>query len=374
MWQLDVGGLGFANPHRPEMSTGPFPHDPVCYLASGQVVVTFVGRVTTVGLPQRGQPDVSLPFRLHALFIDATSGKVRAEREWPTASARSCVLPSTEGKFVVFTPDKLMQYSPNLALVRELDLPLRREATWDAWELHPSPGGRYLLISYDAKSNASLDRVLDDAVKSRDNDLITRALAQAEAGEDLVDTEELRILGNWTVRFGVDFAGLPKSISDQGVLVLGDKLGRFDRPWEPFPGRSRSLGFFINDQVLLALRSKPPRLLGFDLRDTHGQLLFKEDFPDNGEILAGPVRCGAGGQRVAFAFIKGKGGISALDIAPHYSLKRIIVFDVPSRQWIYRLDGKRQRITKLSGLALSPDGSQLGIIDQDGVLKAYRLP
>jgi hypothetical protein len=134
------------------------------------------------------------------------------------------------------------------------------------------------------------------------------------------------------------------------------------------------LGFFINDQVLLALRSKPPRLLGFDLRDTHGQLLFKEDFPDNGEILAGPVRCGAGGQRVAFAFIKGKGGISALDIAPHYSLKRIIVFDVPSRQWIYRLDGKRQRITKLSGLALSPDGSQLGIIDQDGVLKAYRLP
>jgi len=373
VWQLDVRALGFANPHRPESSRGPFPHDPVSYLAGGQIVVTFVTRVAPEGVPRRDQPDESLPFRLHALFIDAATGKVRTEREWPTASARSCVLPSPGGKFLVFTPDKLLLYSPSLELLQELSLPLRRKANWETWELHPSPAGKYLLISYDAKSNERFAGTLRQARLPQDRDLIDRTFAQLELSEDLVDTEELSILGSWTVKLGFDDTHPPTSISDEGLLVLGEKAERFDSPWQPVPLFSRSLGFFINDQVLLALRSKPPRLLGFDLNNTRGDLLFKEDFPDNGEIMVDPVRHSAGGQRFALAFIKGKGGIAALDIAPHYSLKRIIVFDIPSLQWVYRLDGKRQRIKNISGLALSPDGSQLGLIDQNGILRAYRL-
>ena len=139
IWKLDVGALGFANPHRPESSRGPFPHDPTGYLVGGQIVVTFVTRVAPEGVPRRDQPDESLPFRLHALFIDATTGKVRTDREWPTASARSCVLPSPGGKFLVFTPDKLLLYSPSLELLKELSLSLRSRATWETWELHPSP-------------------------------------------------------------------------------------------------------------------------------------------------------------------------------------------------------------------------------------------
>jgi hypothetical protein len=308
------------------------------------------------------------------LFIDAATGKVRADREWPTASARSCILPSTGGKFVVFTPDKLVLYSPSLEFLKEFSLPLRHEGTWETWDLYCSPRGRYLLIRYDPKSNARYRAALHQAILRRDNDLRDRILAQAEEGEDLLDTDQLSMLGSWTVKVGPHYTHLPRSISDEGLLALGDNVERFDRPWRPVPGFSEPLGFFVNDEALLALRWKNARLLGFDLRDTRGELLFKQDFPENGEIMAGPVRGSAGGQRFALAFDKGKGGIAALDIAPHYSLRRIIVFDIPSRQWIYKLDGKRQQITKISGLALSPDGSQLGIIDQDGVLKAYRLP
>lgn len=374
VWQLDVGALGFANPHRPESSRGPFPDDPICYLAGGQIVVTFVTRVAPEGVPRRDQPDESLPFRLHALFIDAATGKVRTEREWPTASARSCVLPSPGGKFLVFTPDKLLLYSPSLELLQELNLPLRTKATWETWELHPSPAGKYLLISYDAKSNARFTAALHHAISTNDHSRTDRILAEAELSEDLVDTEDLSILASWTVKLGFDYTHPPTSISDEGLLVLGDDVQRFDRPWQPVSGLSDSLGFFISDKVLLALRWKNIRLLGFDLNNTGGQLLFKEDFPDNGEIMVDPVRHSAGGQRFALAFIKGKGGIAALDIAPHYSLKRIIVFDIPSLQWVYRLDGKRQGIKSISGLALSPDGSQFGLIDQDGILRAYRVP
>ncbi|MBZ5542822.1 MAG: hypothetical protein LAO07_03975 [Acidobacteriia bacterium] len=284
------------------------------------------------------------------------------------------MLPSPGGKFLVFTPDKLLLYSPSLELLKELSLSLRSRATWETWELHPSPARKYLLISYGAKSNERFAGTLRQARLPQDRDLIDRTSAQLELSEDLVGTEELSILGSWTVKLGPDYTHPPTSISDEGLLVLGEKVERFDRPWQPVSGLSDPLGFFINDQVLLALRFKLPRLLGFDLNDTRGQLLFKEDFPDNGEIMADPVRCSAGGQRFALAFIKGKGGIAALDIAPHYSLKRIIVFDVASRQWIYKLDGKRQRIKEISGLALAPDGTQLGLIDQDGILKAFRLP
>jgi hypothetical protein len=346
------------------------------YLDGGQIVVTFVSRVETIGLSVRGQPDASLPFRVCALFIDAATGKVNTRGEWPTASAESCVLRSTGGRFVVFTPDKLFLYSPSLQLLKELDLPLRSEATWETWSLFSSPRGRYLLVKYDAEANARLPwkRPQLRFPPGGHGCIEDLSIADAEEGEDLYDTEQLSALGKWTRKLA-GCTSLPDSISDDGLLVLGGKIGRFDQPWRPFSWLEPSLGRFINDQALIQLRRKPPKLLGFDLHDTHGQLLLREDFHDSGDIIWGGRFCrSSGGQRLAFAFDKGKGGIEILDIAPHYSLSRIVVFDIPSRQWVYKLDGKQQRITKISGLALSSDGKQLAIIDQNGVLKAYRLP
>jgi hypothetical protein len=345
------------------------------YLDGGQIVVTFVSTVEATGLSVRGRPDASLPFRLCALFIDAATGKVNTHGEWPTASAESCVLRSTGGRFVVFTPDKLFLYSPSLQLLRELDPALRSEATWETWGLSSSPRGRYLLVKYDAKANARLPKRpaqlrFPPGGKGCIEDL---SIADAEEGEDLYDTEQLSALGKWTKKLA-GCTSLPDSISDDGMLVLGDKIGRFDQPWRPFSWLEPSLGRFINDQVLIELRRKPPRLLGFDLHDTRGRLLLREEFHDSSDIIWVRFCQSSGGQRFAFTFDKGKGGSKILDIAPHYSLSRITVFDIPSRRWVYKLDGKRQRITEISGLALSSDGKQLAVIDQSGVLKAYRLP
>lgn len=356
------------------MSRGPF--NPIVYLRSGQVVVDYVVRVATEGLPERDRPDTSLPFRLHALFIDTATGKLRSEREWPTASARSVVLRSSGANFVVFTPDELLLYSPGLELLRELHLPLRSEATWETWTPSTSPQGRYLLVRYEreANSNTGVDATTSRAVSGQQRDAPNPTTPHAKVGLHLIDTEELRMLGSWTAELGTDRSGLPRCISDEGFLVLGDRIERFDRPWEPFFPLTPSLGCFIDDEVLFKGRGERGRLFGLELRDTHGQVFFAHNFPQNHDILPPIVGSCSAGKRLAFAFYKGKGGVASLDIAPHYSLRRIIVFDVPSRQWVYNLDGKRQRITKLSGLALSADGTQLAVIDQNGILRAYALP
>ncbi|HEV2177250.1 MAG TPA: hypothetical protein VGW33_08625 [Terriglobia bacterium] len=76
---------------------------------------------------------------------------------------------------------------------------------------------------------------------------------------------------------------------------------------------------------------------------------------------------------MALAISIHKGGSEILDIDYHSVLKRIMVYDIPTREWIYTLAAKRQKIGSISGLALSPDGSQMAILT-DGVVETYRLP
>lgn len=63
-----------------------------------------------------------------------------------------------------------------------------------------------------------------------------------------------------------------------------------------------------------------------------------------------------------------------MDIGRKASLVRIQVYDIPSRQWTYSLDAEKQGAKLLSGLGLSPDGSLLALITQDGILEVFRVP
>jgi len=81
----------------------------------------------------------------------------------------------------------------------------------------------------------------------------------------------------------------------------------------------------------------------------------------------------ANGRRFALAIWAHKGGSELFDVSSHSVLRRIVVFDIPSRQWVYVLNGKRQKIKTIAGLALSADGSLMAILT-DGVVKVYRLP
>jgi hypothetical protein len=101
LWQLDVAALGFAVPkllyeHAGAWGPGHVRH--VCFPTRDTVVVTFVTRETPAGVPQRGQMEALLPFRLHALFIDAKDGSLQARREWPSGSEWSQIAAAPNGK------------------------------------------------------------------------------------------------------------------------------------------------------------------------------------------------------------------------------------------------------------------------------------
>jgi hypothetical protein len=348
-WKLDVHALGYLplefmvhEGNRAGLS------GPICFVSRDEVVVTFVTRLVSSSLPRRDQPDASLPLRLQALFVDTGTGKVRSKREWPISSYWSRVLPAVGGKFVVLTPEKLMLYSQDGEPLKELDLPLNREAIKDTWRVYASPAGKYLVIEYEPK---------------------TSGLQQM-----WIDAETLQVLRVWTK----GEMGHALEISDDGTALTWDgKIGKPDGPFHalcaPINSYCHGGAFIDNETVVSVNRWGSEKRLNFV--GTDGELMFVVKLPQ-AELLPGPGvwASSAGGRRFALAVYKGKGGSTLLDIAPHYFLKRVMVYDIPSRQWVYAVDGKKQKIKRVSGLALSPDGSLLGLINQDGALEVYRLP
>ena len=358
LWQLDVRALGYIVSNvRYEPGRGSPTGWKVRYVCSpteDTVVVTFVTREAPTGLPQRGHAEASLPFRLHALFIDAKDGKLRTNRQWPTASEWSWIAPGPRGKFVVITPDELVLYSPEVEPLRRLGLALSTEATKDQWGVGPSPpGGRYLIVGREVASDGA------------------RA-AEAMVRRQLIDTETLQVIDTWTEE-GMR-AAAAWSITDDGTVLEGYEIGKHGGPFRRLCLPSLSQSYcgelqLISNGVVLST-SYGGR--GLALIATGGELLLRQDFPDR-EVLH-RWASSANGERLAIALEKLKGGSAVLDIGQASSLSRVIVYDIPARQWVYSLDGKKQGAKHISALALSPDGSLLAWIDQDGLLGLYRLP
>jgi hypothetical protein len=56
------------------------------------------------------------------------------------------------------------------------------------------------------------------------------------------------------------------------------------------------------------------------------------------------------------------------------SLLRILVFDLPSGQWVAALEASQHKIERICDAALSPDGSLLALFRQEGIVEVYPLP
>jgi hypothetical protein len=381
MWHLDVGRLGYTPEPVPQGGAAPLLGiDRVCFLSNDTLAITFVTRVAPIALPRPDQPDESLPYRLNALFVNTKTGSIISTRDWPTASTRSRILPTTGGSFVVLTPDELSLYSPTFDLLKQLRLPLERDALKDDWDANPSPGGRYLVLNYVRKTDLKPPPApTKDHAKPKKN----LTLAEIDAlvpKEDVqvawIDLETLSIIKNWVINDSMDF---PQFISDAGVAFSWTKTGNPDGPWSPFCN-----DFFCNVGWKRVISDNAVVSEGFvehtgdrrwiSLVNMQGKSVFRDVLGPK-EILRFPVASpAADGASFAVAVLKGKGGSEFFDIGPHYALNRIAVFDVPNLRWSYTLDARKQGITGISGLALSPDGSLLGLITQDGNLEAYRIP
>lgn len=385
VWTLCVRALGYTAPAVREGGThDPWVPGPLCFAGGSKAVVTFVGRTAPSALPRRGQPTSTLPLRLHALFIDAATGRSPVAREWPTGSYLSRVVPAPRGGFLVFTTEHLLLYTADSGLGRRLPLTLSVDAAKGTIAVSASPAGGYLLISYEPWSEAqrfeAFGRTLRGTSPVEAGERIGQYLDYnpPERRQVLVDVPSLRVTRSW-IQKG---AALFPSVADDGAMLKRGADGDLETR---APNGARHVfcaatrrrcsgpGEFVGDDALfsgmvdLGMRRRAMRLVLVD-----GSVIFEHELSEKQDVRY--VATSAGGRRFAVAIDKGKGGSELLDIGAHYSLHRIFVYDLPTRRWVYALDCKKEGIKSISGLALSPDGTLLALINQDGILEVFRLP
>ncbi len=286
LWKLDVRALGYSPPVNRE--GGPFPLPAVgtvCFLHD-QLVVTFITRTVSAPLPHRGETD-TLPLHLHALFIDSMTGQLRATREWPTASDRSRIAPASQGNFVVITPDRLILYSPEIMLLKEVALSLSREAMLVSFSAEvSSPDARNLLITYDLPNGEIR------WYKWFDLDNLQHIKDWFSDGSE------------WT--FGISDSGMAIEFGIGGTRIgaPGNPTNWLCPPTDEYCFNST----FVSDNTLFGWSSgnRSRGSMGLRVMLTDGRVLSEQMLP-RGEVIQ-PFHPSVGGRQFAIAVYQGRGG------------------------------------------------------------------
>jgi len=366
LWQLDVRALGYLPLKRMPAEVRPWGLgiSPISFRGEEDVIVTYLTREAPTSLTRRNEPQGSLPYCLHALFVDAKTGQLRARQEWATASHRSGVIAVPRSNFAVLTPDTLTVFSPDLRPFRKLDLFLSRRARDGDWAVRLSPDVKTMLIMHAERDDQYCFEWLD-------LDELRLLSSWTESGRENIwkGTEDIVIKG-----------GQLGSVYDHEMashLQTGFLIRELDGPWRFVRYKRPVSGSFrlVRPDVLLGLSSASEfgeRKQRMSLVRTDGEVFFEQEFPEREGLSSRALS--ANGRRFAATLVKSKGGSAVLDIPARYILESVVVFDLISCRWLYKVDAKGQNLKSVSALALSPDGSLLALIDQDGILDVYGVP
>jgi hypothetical protein len=357
----------------------------LCFLNDDEVVVPFVFRSASSSLAKREKFDTALPLRLEVLVVSVAGRRVSASREWPVNSYSVHVLPAESGDLVLVTSNQLRLYSPSLQPHGKLSLPSGDSAYQYLYE---SPGARYVIIGYERQSNKP-GTTLSEFMRSLPRTLspkehLTKMSEFIEAhtyiDRKLIDLRGPRVVETWTDR------GLEGhwEITDDGTMLIADSKGRIKTTTHKgtihvfcrtLSDRSACWGggsFVSNDALFDGWLAVGLDRFAMRLVQIDGHCIFERMLPKKQGVWG--VATSIGQRRFAVALNRGKGGSELFDIAPRVSVYRILVYDIPSRHWVYVLDARKEGIRAISGLALSPNGTLLALINQDGILEVFRLP
>jgi hypothetical protein len=353
-WSVDLRSVGFAGfaPKQEQWGLHLRPN-PLCFTENSVLSATFITREDVTTLARRDQPGEGLPLRLHGIFLDAAAGKVRATKEWSITRPRGGIIAAGDGKFSVLTPATITLYSPSLEVLKELKLSSEQQS--HLWDLHVSPLGKSILVEYHYPE-ATYQWLDYDSLQPQDA-VWSKSMPVLSISEDkeiasFRDTYVKEKGGNVFEAFIQ-----PRNGSERTVCRV-------------LTGRGVDCGelqFFSNDVLALWMPhgvSVVPK--------TGGEALLKASFRED-EWLGRPLYPSMDGKRFAVTIWAHKGGSAFFDIDYHNILKRIVIYDLPTRKEVYTLDAKQQKIKDVSGVALSPNGSLLAVLT-DGVVQAYQLP
>jgi hypothetical protein len=316
------------------------PKSSLWFIDNNTVVATLVTRdgETNPLLSHHEGSDKALPLRLRAIFLDSASGKVTTTPNWPSESRYAGIVAVHDGKFVAQGGSKLTLYNSDLTVLRELRLPSLTEYDWKA---NPSPTGKNILfLSSNLKAGSWL-WVETDTLQ------IVRSWEEPRSGWVAIADDKIAMA---TCEWVYDCE--PK-VQVRGISTAWETIVLSHR--HPHPQ-------FVNNDMLL-LSGNPMRLIRID-----GRAMSEEDIPE-GSYAASST----GGQRFIVPVWAVKGTVAALDIGGHSVLKRILVCDVSSHGCSHVIELEGPKIRDLTQLALSPDGLQLAILNDDAV-EIFQLP
>jgi hypothetical protein len=368
-WRTDLRPAVRSSPVRPivtrQESVGR-PWSSLWFVNNNTIVATFVvheeGGKSQVS--RRDSLDSTLPLRLRAMFLDASTGKITTTRDWPTDSRMARVVAVHDGKLVTLGKNELTLYSSDLTPIKSITLP----AGSFEWSAHTSPSGKSILFfSADFREGLRI----------------------------WVETGSLTILSSWE-----DSPSGLLTISDKNVATSTCWWGWECKSWkvngnggaacvESGPKceskiqiRELSTGWktigdgehyqqaqFVNDEMIFLPGKDSGKLIGID-----GKVILDEPKVHRSWGCWGTgVVPTADGHRFLIPSCLWKGAVASLDIGSHPVLKQIFVDDIGSRIQSKAWDVKGPKIQNDMQFAISPDGTKLAILNNEFVL-VFNLP
>ncbi len=345
----------------PESRSG-LPIRSLCFLDNQQIAVTVVTQAGgKPGLATRIEPNSSSPFRLYAILIGASSGRILASPDWPSNSRFAGIVAANDKGFVTESGRDLTLFSTDLTPGKRISLPSLPPNQYTAeryWNPRPSWSGRRVLF---------LGQVF-----------------WIKGPWLWLDAETLQVLDSWQETLTGAVAVSDDHIAmGTGARHFGDpppflKVGIPGADWRPIPSTLNAAApQFVGPDVLYFHRYTsmnmpgPPRVF---LMHSDGSEIFN----------LGPVRKGWGLGKAAvsrvgnrFVILEGetKGSVPMLDIGGHEVLRALLIYDPPFSSPSRSLVVRNSKSRNMDAVALSPDGRHLAICSYpEPVVEVFELP
>src|SRR5580704_5983393 len=149
IWKIDLHTVGFPGGDSELQSRRALEEfNTVDFLGEGVVAATFITRQSVPGAQRRDDPDRVRPYLLHAIFLDAPSGKVLNTLEWAVDEPNAGIFPVSGGGFLFFSGDKIALYGTDRSPIKEVPLPQLQAPHTGHIGIAESPSDKSMVIRY----------------------------------------------------------------------------------------------------------------------------------------------------------------------------------------------------------------------------------
>ena len=380
VWRVDLQAFGYADRVEARWASpsgatvASCVHGGLVFVDQHTLLVAFVREVPGQ-LARRHRLQETSPLRLQGVFFRTDTGEVVAQRDWGTSNQESNVITGYDGKFVLKLGEKFVLYSSALAPLKELELPpsplpsLAGSLSADGG-IRRSPSGRTILLMRRQQRQRYHYLVLDSETLSPRESWSAPGMQIPAVADDKV------ALLSGVLKLQLSIQGLLPltQFTNLGSVAVRPQGGALTNACEDGQCGRPS---FVNNQVLALDTQEGLRFIHADGKPLSPKFKIRGFGP---RTLVNPLESAsyygcARGDRLAVPLFWQATNVLGVDAGPGlFNLYRILVFDLPSGQWIGALEASQYKIKSICDAALSPDGSSLAVFREEGIVEVYPLP